>query len=72
MVSWLQNCVSAFAWGSHEIVAYPCHHGFFPGGEYLFVGKRPSLFVTVINIAVVMVHVLFHCFVLSRNRYLNP
>lgn len=44
MVSWLQSCVSAFAWGSHVDVTYPSHHGFVPGGEYLFVDKTLSLF----------------------------
>lgn len=50
-----------------------CHLGIVPSGEQLSVGKTPPLFVYfAINVAVVIVLVLFHCFVLSVNCYCNP
>lgn len=39
---------------------------------FLWVKHVLFLDTFAINIAVVMVHVLFHCFVLSINCYLNP
>lgn len=63
MVSWLQSCVSAFA--------YLCHHGFVPE-TFLWVKHLLFLLLCTFAINVVMVHVLFHCFVLSINCCLNP